>query len=169
MRIFLIGLPGSGKTTLGKQLAVGLKYEFIDMDDVIVEEEGKSINEIFSQNGEDYFRKKENEVLKKLILEDNIVVSTGGGVPCFFDNIDLINNGGVSIFLDVPPKSITKRLMSQKTENRPLVNGKSEQELLEFLEKKREERFPFYSKAKLVIGGEKITVALLMEEVRRSS
>ena len=87
MRIYLIGLPGSGKTTLGKQVAKALNLTFIDMDEKIEQTEGKSISEIFSKEGEAYFRDIERAMLHQVAQEENCIISTGGGAPCFFDNM----------------------------------------------------------------------------------
>src|SRR6188768_135637 len=99
MLIFLIGLPGSGKTTLGKQLAERLGYAFVDTDEEIVKREGRSIPDIFTQDGEDKFRLMEKEVLEELVGKTNTVVSTGGGLPCFHQNMFMIRNKGMAIYL----------------------------------------------------------------------
>lgn len=150
MRIFLIGFMGSGKTTLGKQLARKLGYRFIDQDDYIEETSGLTIAEYFSRNGEQAFRKYEHEALKNLLEFDNVVISTGGGTPCFFNNIDIMNENGLAIYLRMKPEVLKSRLKHAQAE-RPLIKGKTEEELLEFIKFKLTEREPFYLKAKHVI------------------
>jgi len=111
MRIFLIGFMGSGKTTVGQKLARRLGYSFIDMDMQIEKESSMSINQIFKELGEDGFRRREHDLLLRIIRMDNVVVSTGGGVPCFDNNMELINQNGMSIYLKMTPESLVKRLV----------------------------------------------------------
>lgn len=150
MRIFLIGFMGSGKTTLGKQLARKLGYDFIDQDDYIEKKAGCTIARYFEKYGEEAFRKFEHEALKELIKIENAVISTGGGAPCFFNNIEIMNKSGIAIYLKMKPEVLRSRLRHAQTE-RPLIKGKTEQELLEFIKSKLTEREPFYLKAKHVI------------------
>jgi shikimate kinase len=163
MKIYLIGMPGSGKSTLGLMLAKSLGYLFIDTDEEIVKKEKRSIEEIFKKNGENYFRKIENETLVSLSQSDNAVISTGGGVPCFFNNMEIINTSGKSIFLNVPLEALHRRLTSDKSNVRPMVAGKSPQEVMEFISNKLTERIPFYSKAQITLTGPNITLEDLKE------
>jgi shikimate kinase len=153
-RIFLIGLPGSGKTTLGKQLATLMHYTFYDTDELIVDKEKKTIEDIFRDAGEDYFRNKEREVLDEVCLINNVVISTGGGLPCFYDHMNKMNDHGVTVFLKVSEEELLKRLMSAGNAHRPMVKGKSAEELKEFLKKKITERYPDYLKSKCVLDGD---------------
>ena len=163
--IFLIGLPGSGKTTIGKNLSSLLDIPFLDTDERIVEKEKRSIDDIFLAEGEEYFRKLEKQVLQDLLTNDtNAVISTGGGLPCFFDNMEQINKKGVSVFLNVPPETIADRLWNQRDHNRPMIKGKSKDELLKFLKKKSEERCLYYSKATYTFSGDTISA----EEIKKS-
>lgn len=150
MRIFLIGFMGSGKTTLGKQIAKKLNYQFIDQDEYIEEKTGLTIAGYFAKFGEESFRKLENEVLENFVSLDNVVVSTGGGTPCFYNNIEIMNSGGIAIYLKHKPEVLFSRLRYAQNE-RPLIKGKSETELMDFIKLKLKEREPFYSKAKYVI------------------
>jgi shikimate kinase len=152
MKIFLIGLPGSGKSTLGVQLAQLLTFDFLDTDELIVRTESMTINEIFQQYGEDHFRKIENATLKQLGTLSNTVISTGGGLPCFYDNMDLILSMGFSIYLNVAPEVIAERLYSVNDQTRPMVKGKSKEEMLAFLIQKYDERKGTYQKANLEIS-----------------
>lgn len=150
MRIFLIGFMGSGKTTLGKQLARKLNCQFIDQDVFIEEQTGLTISGYFAKYGEESFRKLENEVLKKMLAIENVVISTGGGAPCFYNNIEIMNDGGIAIYLKHKPEILFSRLKHAQNE-RPLIKGKSEIELMDFIKLKLKEREPFYLRARYVI------------------
>ncbi|MCU0429396.1 MAG: shikimate kinase [Cytophagaceae bacterium] len=147
MHIFLIGLPGSGKTTLGKQLALELKLPFIDTDKRIEQTQGKSIERIFAEDGEPAFRQLEHNTLLTISKEDSSVISLGGGTPCFLNNMELIKSSGQSIFLDVSPEELCKRMLGDGQQQRPMLKGKKENEVLEFLTQKRAERLAFYSQS----------------------
>ena len=139
-------MPGSGKTTLGEQLADNLVVEFVDLDVEIEKQESKSIPEIFRTKGEDYFREIESQVLLRwAALTKSFVMATGGGTPCFYQGIDVINRTGISVFLDVPVKDIVKRLSSSK--NRPLLQTNDDVEREERLKKILESRITIYDQA----------------------
>ncbi len=148
MRITLIGMPAAGKTTLGKRLAHKLGYPFLDLDQFIIEREGRSIPEIFAQDGEGYFREKETEMLRTALVPERIVLATGGGVPCFFDNIEFINAHSLSIWIDVPVPVLVERI--GRNSNRPLYQL-SPEALEQKIKKTYQERILFYQKAKLVL------------------
>jgi shikimate kinase len=150
MRIFLIGFMGSGKSTLGKQVARKLGFSFVDQDEYIERKTGVSVGEYFSRFGESAFRALEHESLKELIAIDNVVIATGGGAPCFHSNIDIMNENGIAIYLKLRPEVLKSRLKNAQNE-RPLIKGKSELELLEYIKAKLLERDPYYSKAKHII------------------
>ncbi len=152
MKIFLIGYMGCGKSTLGRSVASQLGLDFVDMDSAITTREGRSINEIFASDGEAGFRKIEREVLESLLAQENVVVATGGGVPCFGDNIELINQHALSIYLDVDMGVLISRLKGAKAK-RPLIASKTDEELSEFVRDALEFRRPYYEKAKLTISG----------------
>src|SRR5438045_6679796 len=121
MKVFLLGLPGSGKTTLGKDLAASLEIKFIDLDYEIEKSEGATIREIFQAKKEDYFRKVESALLKKWCESStDFVMATGGGAPVYFDNMSLINKAGASVFLDVPASEIANRILKTNIADRPL-------------------------------------------------
>ncbi|MVM34182.1 shikimate kinase [Spirosoma sp. HMF4905] len=151
--IFLIGMPSSGKSTLGKRIADVLHYRFVDTDKIIVREEGRSIPEIFAQSGEAYFREAERRVLRTIRPGDSLVVSTGGGMPCFHDNMAYIKATGVSVFLDVPIEVLVRRILAHAHEDRPL-NKANDPELASTLQKRYETRFPIYSQATIIVPGE---------------
>jgi shikimate kinase len=168
MKIYLIGLPSSGKTTLGKQLAQAIQSEFIDMDDLIEQKEQQTISAIFAKKGEDYFRKVEQEMLNQLVEGDdeNQIISTGGGVPCFFDNMEKMDSNGMTIYLKVSPKELVRRLTGTGTASRPLLQGKKDDELEKEIIKKLKQRDPYYSQAKHVLDGDKLHVNDLINLVK---
>ncbi|MFW6310110.1 MAG: shikimate kinase [Prolixibacteraceae bacterium] len=150
MRIYLTGYMGCGKSTLGRKLSRHAGLQFIDMDHYIEERNCKTIPQIFSEEGEAGFRKKERKALEELSEFTDVVIATGGGAPCFFDNMDLMNRTGQTIFMNIDPKILANRLLKSKTE-RPLIKGKSKEELVQFIEDTLEKRRTFYSKAKYQI------------------
>lgn len=154
MRIFLIGFMGSGKTHWGNQLATQLKISFFDLDKVISEKEKRTIIEIFAEEGEESFRVKEKECLESLIEEnDSMVLSCGGGTPCFFNNIERMKKHGVVVWLNTPVEIILQRLMKEKME-RPLVKDISEKELKAYIIRKLNERRIYYEQANVILDNE---------------
>ena len=150
MRIYLIGFMGSGKTTIGKPLAARLGYRFIDQDDVLEERFGMTITQVFATAGEPKFRETEREVLTELSQLENVVIATGGGCPCFFDNMQLMNRHGLSIYLKGDPKTLVHRLKDSHG-TRPLIKDKTDVELIQYVTDKLAEREPFYSQAKYTV------------------
>lgn len=144
--IFLIGFMGSGKTTCGKKIATALELPFIDLDHEIVHHIGMSIPEYFDKYGEENFRLLENQFLKKQINRKGII-STGGGAPCYYDNMQWAKENGLVLYLYHTPKSLWSRLSQSDVNKRPVLKGLSGDELLTFIEKKLEERSPFYDQA----------------------
>jgi shikimate kinase len=164
MLIFLIGFMGSGKTSIGKKLAKKMKYAFLDLDQEIEKQENLSISEIFEIHGEDYFRVLEKKVLVDLTQLSNTVVSCGGGTPCHYNNIELINNAGISIYLQLSPEALHSRLKSAKTQ-RPLLKNKEEKELLVYIKSKLDERQSCYLKSKIVIPGLDVNIENLINYI----
>lgn len=154
--IFLIGFMGCGKTTLGRKLAARLGYEFMDLDHILEAQAGMSIAEYFSKFGEASFRRLESEVLKKTAYPENAVVSTGGGLPCFFDNMEWINAHGRSVYIRLSPKTLADRLEKEK-EKRPLLREKHGEALVAFIADKLIEREPYYNQATIVTDGLSLT------------
>ena len=150
--IFLIGYMGSGKTVVGKSLSKSINYNFYDLDKFIELNEKKSISEIFRLKNEIYFREIESKYLNELIsVKEKKIISTGGGTPCYSNNIDLINNNSVSIYLKASVDTLVKRLNDAKI-NRPLISHlKDKNELKDFISKHLFERNYFYEKAKIKI------------------
>lgn len=162
MNVFLIGMMGSGKSTLGKALSRSLSMECIDLDVYLVEKEQLSISEIFESKGEAFFRERETFYLKELATRKDLIIATGGGAPCFNDNMELMNQLGETIFLDVPQNELFKRLSGQK-KGRPLLENKSDEELKTYISETLEKRRVFYEKAKFKLTKENIEVADLVK------
>ena len=151
MLIFLIGFMGCGKSYIGRNLAPLMGYEHIDMDHAIERKEGMSVKEIFEQKGEDYFRNQEKEFIQSLDPTKNILISTGGGAPCFFDNMDVMNQKGITLYLNRSKENILRRLM-QRPEKRPLLKGMNEEQVGQFYDERLADRKPWYEKAQLFAG-----------------
>jgi len=155
----------SGKTTLGVELAKSLSIPFIDLDEYIESKEGKTVSGIFAEKGETYFRELEHNCLKDISCIENAVVSTGGGVPCFNDNMQLINNSGISIYLEASVEVIVDRLMVMG-ETRPLVRGKSREELQEYVSEHLNARIKWYEMAKYKCDVNDFDAERLIEEIK---
>ncbi len=168
MKIFLIGLPGSGKTTLGKQVAHQLSIPFVDLDAAIEKAEQRTIPEIFKQSGENYFRQLESELLKKWTTSStDFLMATGGGAPCFFDNIQVMNQHGLTFFLDVPAMEIAQRISASNKQDRPLVNSMDFDVLKDQVETLRSRRLSFYKQAQQTLIGRAIQSQQLVEIIRK--
>lgn len=158
---------GSGKSTLGKKLAAKLNLPFFDLDQLIEEQEGKTIAEIFSQHGEAYFRDLETTVLKQTINQhQGFVLALGGGTPIFNNNMELVNQNGTSVYLKYNAGMLSSRLLTAK-QQRPLIAGKNEIELKQFVVDLLSQREPFYLKGKLVVEGNNITAKDVVEGLNR--
>ncbi|GAC1309468.1 MAG: shikimate kinase [Mucilaginibacter sp.] len=160
--IFLIGFMGSGKTTLGRKLAHRLGYEFIDLDHILEAQTGMTIAEYFTQFGEDAFRKVESQVLKQTPYPAHAVVSTGGGLPCFFDNMEWMNAHGKTVYIKLPPKTLATRLQNEK-DKRPVLREHQGDDLVAFIAKKLDEREGFYNEANIIADGLSLTAEKVEE------
>lgn len=168
MKVFLLGLPGSGKTTLGKRLAATLQLPFVDLDKEIEKTEGKQIREIFAEKKEDYFRQLESAELKKWCNKpDDFVMATGGGAPCFFDNLEVINKSGKSIFLDVPASEIVRRMSMGPIDKRPLLAAGGKEGLKDSIEFLRTNRLSFYTHASITLTGADISVQQMADALKK--
>jgi shikimate kinase len=147
-RVFILGYMGSGKSSNGKLLAKQLQLEFLDLDELIKEGSGKSAGEWINQYGELKFRQIERETLLNTLDKDNYVLATGGGTPCYYDNLNKMLESGLCIYLDAPPKVLSDRLLNAR-KNRPLIDQIPDEELTEFVAKHLFERRAFYQKAHL--------------------
>lgn len=148
-RIFLIGYMGAGKTTLGRSLAEVIGLEFIDLDHFIEARQHKTVKEIFAEVGEEGFRKIERASLEEVAQYENVVISLGGGTPCFFDNMEVVNRSGVSVYLKPSEEVLLMRLIKGK-HKRPLLADKSDDQILQFIREQLAWREPYYLKASLV-------------------
>lgn len=146
---------GCGKTTVGKKLASQLGFQFTDLDKLIVAKTGLSIQEYFSLYGEDRFRQLESKTLQEDLPAENVVVATGGGAPCFFNNMDWMNANGTTVYILMPARALASRLKGSS--ERPLINNLHGEELVSFIETKLSEREPFYRRAKYLVDGIDLT------------
>lgn len=170
IRIFLIGYMGAGKTTLGKAFAREMKVPFIDLDWYIEERFHKSILELFRERGEEAFRELERRMLHEAGEFEDVVISTGGGTPCFFDNMDYMNRQGQTVFLDVHPDILFCRLRVA-TQQRPILQGKTDEELRAFIVEALGKRAPFYGQARYRFDAGRLEsrrqIAESVEQLRR--
>ncbi len=150
--VYIIGFMGSGKSTAGKKLAASLEWTFIDLDRKIEEKAGKTIPQIFAQDGEDQFRQIETDVLKSVKGLTETIISTGGGTPCHGDNMDLMLETGLTIYLKMTPQQLTNRLL-ESTGERPLIKNIPDDQLFGFIEKKLSVREKWYARANIIIEG----------------
>ena len=149
MRIYLIGFMGSGKSHTGRQLSELTGVRYTDLDQEIEQLAGMSIPEIFAKGGEKDFRQKERQALEGTLAHAKLIVATGGGAPCFFDNIEWMNRHGLCIYLKTAPELLFSRLVKEM-DYRPLLRGKSEAELQNYIQAKVKEREAFYLKASVI-------------------
>ncbi len=154
-RIILIGYMGAGKTTLGKALARLTDRPFYDLDQYIESRLHTTIPQIFAERGEAGFREAEKSMLHEVAEFEDVIISCGGGTPCYSDNMDYLNRQGETVFLRATPQTLKEHLMMGKTQ-RPLIQGKTGDELIHFIEENLSQRMPFYSKAKHIIDIEVI-------------
>ena len=164
-RVFLCGYMGSGKTTLGKILSKEMNLTFIDLDNFIEARQHKTVKEIFAEIGEEGFRKLERRALEEVSEYEDIIIALGGGTPCFFDNMDIVNNAGTSVYLKPSEEVLLKRLIIGRRK-RPLLNGKTDAEILEFIREQLAWREPYYSKAKITFDSSELECR---EDIKRNS
>jgi shikimate kinase len=169
MKITLIGFMGCGKTTVGEALAKSLGYQFIDLDKIIESVTSSSIAEIFKIEGEEYFRKQEQEALKVALLNNNnCIIATGGGTPCFFDNMETINKNSVSVYLKMSTDGLFDRLKSERS-HRPLIKDLKDKELKQFISELLLKREPHYLKAHYKVKAKDIQVGALVDFIKQES
>lgn len=165
MKIFLIGFMGSGKTHWGRQLSLKLDIPFFDLDEKIVEQEEKPITRIFAEEGEEYFRLLEKDVLHLLSeSHDSFVMACGGGTPCFFNNIDYLKSQGVVIWLNTSVDCLYERLVKEK-DKRPLIQNITDEQLHSYIIKKYSDRKIFYQQATISIMEDNITLEKLVDAI----
>ena len=164
--IFLTGFMGSGKSTHGKRLAKFLNCRFVDLDHEITRRVQLSIPEIFERHGEAYFREQESLTLKALLAELTVpaVISLGGGTVCYYDNLQVAKENGLLIYLETNEHALRRRLVDSRNQ-RPLLKGKSEEEVLDFIKNKIKEREVFYRQAHLIVNGLNLTTPVLWQKI----
>jgi shikimate kinase len=167
MKVFLIGFMGSGKTTYGRAAAAAAGMDFIDLDDVIVAEAGRSIPEIFAVGGQERFRVLEHEALRRVAATaEEAVIATGGGAPCYFNNMELMKDAGTTIYLEHPPRALMENLYDQRAQ-RPLIAGMDDEELLKYITEKLAEREPFYHRAHYTLTWPDVSPEKILEVMKR--
>lgn len=155
---------GCGKTTLGHRLAKHAGLQFIDMDHYLEKRNCKTVPQLFEEFGEEGFRVRERKALEELSEFSDVVIATGGGAPCFFDNIELMNRTGKTIYLNIDPKILASRLLKSKIE-RPLIKGKSKDELVRFINETLKKRNVFYTQAKYQINESDVDLDEVMKTI----
>jgi shikimate kinase len=165
MKIFLIGFMGAGKTHWGRELSRKLNLPFFDLDEQVVSREDKSISDIFSEKGEEYFRLLEKETLH-IITEshDSFIMACGGGSPCYFNNLDYMNQAGTTVWINTPIDVLFKRLLEEKNE-RPLIRSLTDDQLRGFIIKKFADRKIYYEQADVIVDDEPVHLDSLIEMV----
>lgn len=164
MLFFLNGFMGSGKSHWGRIWAANHKLAFVDLDEMIEIEEGKSVVDIFESKGEDYFRTVEAKKLRELKELKNTIIACGGGTPCFNENMKWMNQNGISVYISATPDEILRRLARGQAQ-RPLIKKLNQAELLFFIQQKLKEREPFYSQANIILPSADITEHTFEEKI----
>jgi shikimate kinase len=163
MKVFLVGLPGAGKSTFGKTLARRLLLDFFDLDHIISDHQKLTIGEIFEKKGEDRFREIEHDALKSITaVHENFFLATGGGTPCFFDNMKYMNQKGITIFLNTSITTIVERV--SRNDKRPLLKNQNPEEKIKTLYNLR---LPYYQKAHFVIDESQLYGSALDQVVNK--
>ena len=168
MRIYLVGYMSAGKSTTAKRLANRLGLEAYDTDRLFEARFHISVNDFFQKYDEPLYRRLETQILHDTLAYDNAVIATGGGTPCFNDNMEWMNQNGFTVFLKISPQSAIVRL-SQSKVKRPKVYGKSPEELEEFILQNYTERLPFYEQAQLTVKAENLDIENLVEKIKNQT
>lgn len=168
MRVFLIGFMGSGKSHWGRILSSQTSWTYLDLDALIEKEAGKSIPDIFAENGEEHFRMLERDVLASTIEKyPNLILSCGGGTPCFYNNIELMKQKGRVLWLNTALPVLVERLKKEK-QHRPLIKDVSDEELTQFIFKKMNDRRIYYEQAHLTIREDEADLNTLMQAINQT-
>ena len=165
-KIFLIGMMGSGKTFWTKKIAKWIKSAGYDLDDLIEMTEEKTIAEIFDEDGEEYFRKSEAKILRWFKEKKKFVLATGGGTPCFMENMAWMKKEGIVIWLDESVEILVQRLLAEKA-HRPLIANLSDEAITNFIQQKLVERHAFYQQANYRLSSDQITEAGLKKLISK--
>ncbi len=167
MRLYLIGYMGCGKSTIGRKIARYAYMRFVDTDSKVEQREGATVADIITNQGEEYFRTVEQAVLADTAADDDIVVSTGGGLPVWGDNMARIAQLGVSVYLRRSPKNIISRLSPYGRQKRPKFRGLNDEQLLAFMTTHMAEREPIYSQADIIIDCDTMSDNEIIELINR--
>ena len=170
MKIILIGYMGSGKSSVGRQLAASLNYKFIDLDQAIAQETGSSISDLFATKGEVYFRKMERKLLAKILTDSsNLVLASGGGTPCYGDMIQFLKSvASTTVYLKTSNEELTRRLFNER-QQRPLIAHLNTELLLnDFIKKHLFERSYFYNQSDLKVATDYRSVETIVEEIKNN-
>ena len=162
-RILLIGFMAAGKTTLGRALAHDLGLQFIDLDHYIENRYHRTVSQLFAERGEEAFRQIERNMLREVAEFEDVIIATGGGTPCFFDNMEYMNAQGITVFLNASVDVIHTRLTIARVQ-RPLVKGKSAEELRTYISQMLDKRMPYYSQARHTFGADHLENICQVEE-----
>lgn len=165
MKIYLIGYMASGKTNLGREMAEVAGFSFIDLDELFEEKYKVSILEFFEKYGEDLFRKFEQEILLETAAIDNAIISTGGGTPCFFDNMDFIQVNGRSVYLKMPVSLLAARLSTIRRK-RPLLKDVRSPDMEDHVARQLKERESFYLRADVIANGPEFDAGEIVRQVQ---
>ena len=171
MKIYIVGMPGSGKSFLGRKIAQTLKLQFIDLDELIEKQEKKIIRTIIMEDGEAYFRSIERSILHETQLKNKCLISCGGGTPTFFDNMEWMKKNGIVIWINTPLDIISDRILKNIT-RRPLFIGLSKEEIKIKLQELSKKRVPFYKKASLTIDinkQNKVSLSAIIQHIIKYS
>lgn len=164
MKVFIVGYMYSGKTTVGKKLAKKLELDFFDIDHYFERKYKIRVQDFFDKYDENAFRKLEGEILLEIIRKDDFVLSTGGGTPCFYGNMDLINKHGISVYLKMAPESIAHRAMHSR-KPRPLFKNLTDNEIPVFINQHLADREKYYNAADIIFKGESAVVDELKSQI----
>lgn len=163
-RIYIVGYMGAGKTTAAKRIANRLGWEVVDTDAMFEEKYRISVCDFFHKYDEQLFRKLESEVLKTTENMEYTVVSTGGGLACYFDNMEWMNRHGLTVFMRISPEAAADRILHSKRK-RPLTENKTEEELAEYIRHHYAERLPFYEQARITVKSEDLDLEELIKQI----
>lgn len=165
MKIFLIGFMGSGKSYWGRQLSQKLNLPFFDLDEQVVNSAGKSINEIFEQDGEEFFRLSEKDTLH-IITEshDSFIMACGGGSPCYFNNIEYMNQSGTTVWINSSFATLIERLEKEK-EHRPLLRKMTREQMKAFIIRKFSDRKIYYEQADVTVDDDQVSLDQFVEKI----
>lgn len=166
MSLFLVGYMGSGKSSVGRRLANRLELDFVDMDTLIEEYAQATVEDIFSQSGEETFRMLENHILDKLIKEDSKVIATGGGTSCHSGNMEKMLSSGYTVYLELPASKLARRIHQSNVKNpgkRPLIKGLEGDDLFEYVVDHLSTRKEFYESADIIVDADRVNSSMLNE------